>query len=126
MALFLGYFMIKTILVSGQIGYILFLSVYGIDAVITIFTRIKKRENILEPHRSHLYQYLANELGYSHISVSVMYAFVQLSINAVLIYLDFKGHLSLPAVISFLLFQILVYVWIRNKVVHKVNLAKNN
>ena len=126
MALFLGYFMIKTILVSGQVGYILFLSVYGIDAVITIFTRIKKKENILEPHRSHLYQYLANELGYSHILVSFMYAFIQLLINALLIYLDSKGSLSIPVVISFLLFQILVYVWIRNSVVQKVNLVKNN
>jgi UDP-N-acetylmuramyl pentapeptide phosphotransferase/UDP-N-acetylglucosamine-1-phosphate transferase len=126
MALFLGYFMIKTILVSGQVGYILFLSVYGIDAVITIFTRLKKKENILEPHRSHLYQYLANELGYSHILVSFMYAFIQLLINALLIYLDFKGSLSIPVVISFLIVQILVYVWIRNSVVQKVNLAKNN
>jgi UDP-N-acetylmuramyl pentapeptide phosphotransferase/UDP-N-acetylglucosamine-1-phosphate transferase len=126
MALFLGYFMIKTILVSGQVGYILFLSVYGIDAVITIFTRIKKKENILQPHRSHLYQYLANELGYSHILVSFMYAFVQLLINVGLIYLDSKGSLTFPVVISFLLFQILVYVWIRNRVVQKVNLAKNN
>jgi UDP-N-acetylmuramyl pentapeptide phosphotransferase/UDP-N-acetylglucosamine-1-phosphate transferase len=126
MALFLGYFMIKTILVSGQVGYILFLSVYGIDAVITIFTRIKKKENILQPHRSHLYQYLANELGYSHILVSFMYAFVQLLINVELIYLDSKGSLTFPVVISFLLFQILVYVWIRNRVVQKVNLAKNN
>jgi hypothetical protein len=36
MAVFLGYFMIKTILDSGQLGYILFFSVYGIDAVVTI------------------------------------------------------------------------------------------
>jgi UDP-N-acetylmuramyl pentapeptide phosphotransferase/UDP-N-acetylglucosamine-1-phosphate transferase len=126
MALFLGYFMIKTILVSGQVGYLLFLSVYGIDAVITIFTRLKKKENILEPHRSHLYQYLANELGYSHILVSFLYAFIQLLINSLLIYLDSKGSLSIPVVISFLLFQILVYVWIRNSVVQKVNLVKNN
>jgi UDP-N-acetylmuramyl pentapeptide phosphotransferase/UDP-N-acetylglucosamine-1-phosphate transferase len=126
MALFLGYFMIKTILVSGQVGYLLFLSVYGIDAVITIFIRLKKKENILEPHRSHLYQYLANELGYSHILVSFLYAFIQLLINAVLIYLDSKGSLSLPVVISFLLFQILVYAWIRNSVVQKVNGLKEN
>jgi UDP-N-acetylmuramyl pentapeptide phosphotransferase/UDP-N-acetylglucosamine-1-phosphate transferase len=123
MALFLGYFMIKTILVSGQVGYLLFLSVYGIDAVITIFTRIKKKENILEPHRSHLYQYLANELGYSHILVSFMYAFIQLLINVLLIFLDSKGSLSLPIVICLLLFQISIYVWIRSRVVQKINLV---
>ncbi|MBW4360355.1 UDP-GlcNAc--UDP-phosphate GlcNAc-1-phosphate transferase [Flavobacterium taihuense] len=122
MALFLGYFMIKTILISGQIGYLLFLSVYGIDAVITIFARIKKKENILEPHRSHLYQYLANELGYSHIVVSLLYSVIQLLINAILIYSENIGKLTLPVVVSFLLFQIMVYVWIRGKVLRKVNL----
>jgi UDP-N-acetylmuramyl pentapeptide phosphotransferase/UDP-N-acetylglucosamine-1-phosphate transferase len=122
MALFLGYFMIKTILDSGQIGYLLFLSVYGIDAIITIFTRIKKKENILEPHRSHLYQYLANELGYSHILVSFIYAGIQLIINAGIIYLEIKGDLSLPIVVSFLMGQIFVYLWIRRRVVQKVNL----
>lgn len=124
MALFLGYFMIKTILDSGQIGYLLFLSVYGIDAIITIFARIKKKENILEPHRSHLYQYLANELGYSHILVSFIYAGIQLVINAVIVYFENNGKLSLPIVVSFLTGQILVYLWIRKKVVQKVNLGK--
>ncbi|WP_281322662.1 UDP-GlcNAc--UDP-phosphate GlcNAc-1-phosphate transferase [Flavobacterium aestivum] len=123
MALFLGYFMIKTILLSGQIGYLLFLSVYGIDGIITIFTRIKKKENIFEPHRSHLYQYLANELGYSHILVSFIYAGVQIVINVGIIYLDSKGDLSLPIVISFLVIEILTYLWIRKKVVQKVSLV---
>jgi UDP-N-acetylmuramyl pentapeptide phosphotransferase/UDP-N-acetylglucosamine-1-phosphate transferase len=124
MALFLGYFMIKTILDSGKIGYLLFLSVYGIDAIITIFTRIKKKENIFEPHRSHLYQYLANELGYSHILVSFIYAGIQLVINAGIVYLEMKGKLSLPIVVSFLMVQILIYLWIRRRVVQKVNLKE--
>jgi UDP-N-acetylmuramyl pentapeptide phosphotransferase/UDP-N-acetylglucosamine-1-phosphate transferase len=124
MALFLGYFMIKTILVSGQVGYILFLSIYGIDGVITIFTRIKKKENILEAHRSHLYQYLANELGYSHIAVSVLYSGIQLLINLGLIYIESTGNLSITVVVSFLLFQIMAYIWIRNRVVQKINLVK--
>jgi UDP-N-acetylmuramyl pentapeptide phosphotransferase/UDP-N-acetylglucosamine-1-phosphate transferase len=124
MALFLGYFMIKTILDSRQIGYLLFLSVYGIDAIITIFTRIKKKENIFEPHRSHLYQYLANELGYSHIFVSFIYAGIQLVINAVIVYFEINGKLSLPIVVSFLMGEIIVYLWVRKKVVQKVNLGK--
>lgn len=124
MALFLGYFMIKTILVSEQIGYILFLSVYGIDAVITILTRIRKKENIFEAHRSHLYQFLANELGYSHIVVSLMYSCIQLLINALLIYLESIGKLSTPVVVSILLLQIMIYLWIRNRVIQKVNVVK--
>jgi UDP-N-acetylmuramyl pentapeptide phosphotransferase/UDP-N-acetylglucosamine-1-phosphate transferase len=124
MALFLGYFMIKTILVSEQVGYVLFLSVYGIDAVITIFARIKKKENIFEPHRSHLYQYLANELGYSHIVVSLLYSGIQLMINGILIYLENIGELSISVVVFILLVQIMIYLWVRNNVVGKMNLGK--
>lgn len=124
MALFLGYFMLKTILESGQVGYLLFLSLYGIDAAITIFARVKKKENVFEPHRSHLYQYLANELGYSHILVSLMYSGTQLLINIVLLYLHRIGELSLPVVVTFLLFEILFYLWIRKFVLKKVALQK--
>lgn len=125
MALFLGYFMLKTILDSGQVGYLLFLSLYGIDAAITIFVRVKKKENVFEPHRSHLYQYLANELRYSHLLVSLLYSGIQLLINILLLYLQRIGELSLPITISFLLFQILCYLWIRNLVIRKVTSQKN-
>lgn len=123
MALFLGYFMLKTILDSGQIGYVLFMSVYGIDAGVTIFARIKKKENIFQPHRSHLYQYLANELGYSHLVVSLLYSGIQLLINILIFYLQQMGELSLPIIVSFLLFQILFYLWIRNRVIQKITLG---
>jgi UDP-N-acetylmuramyl pentapeptide phosphotransferase/UDP-N-acetylglucosamine-1-phosphate transferase len=123
MALFLGYFMLKTILNSGQIGYVLFLSVYGIDAGITIFVRIKKKENIFQPHRCHLYQYLANELGYSHIVVALLYSGIQLLINILIFYLLQIGELTLPFIVSFLLFQILFYLWIRSKVIQKISLG---
>jgi hypothetical protein len=115
--------MIKTILITGQIGYILFFSVYGIDAVITIANRIKKRENIFEAHRSHLYQYLANERGYSHLVISLIYSIVQLLINGFVIYLDRKGTLSLFAIIEILIILTLFYLMVRVFVFQKI---KNN
>lgn len=126
MALFLGYFMIKTILVSGQMGYILFFAVYGIDAIITIMVRLKKRENIFQPHRSHLYQYLANEWGYSHVLISVIYAVLQLVINASVIYLDTQGYLSVPIALVILLVLTLVYLWIRSIVVRQMTTRIGN
>jgi hypothetical protein len=54
------------------LGYILLFSVYGIDAVVTIINRVTKKENIFQPHRSHLYQYLANEMGI--LFVAIVYA----------------------------------------------------
>jgi UDP-N-acetylmuramyl pentapeptide phosphotransferase/UDP-N-acetylglucosamine-1-phosphate transferase len=121
MALFLGYFMIKTIMDSGQLGYLLFFSVYGIDAVVTILYRIKKKENIFQPHRSHLYQYLANERRLSHVLVSVIYAGVQLLINGLLIYMQSKGELSLLFSFVFLLSIALVYLLIRMVIIRKIN-----
>ncbi|MBE0390241.1 glycosyltransferase family 4 protein [Flavobacterium sp. PL002] len=120
MALFLGYFMIKTITDSGQLGYLLFFSVYGIDAVITILYRLLKKENIFQPHRSHLYQYLANEQGFSHVFVSLLYAVIQLVINGMVLYLESKGALSLLFTIGILLFMTLIYLLIRYKVVGKI------
>lgn len=120
MALFLGYFMIKTIIDSGQLGYILFFSVYGIDAIITIITRIKKKENIFQPHRSHLYQYLANEMGYSHILVAFIYAVFQLAINALVIYMDANGVLTLFFTGELLLLLTLIYIVVRKSVTRKM------
>jgi hypothetical protein len=55
-----------------------------------------KKENIFQPHRSHLYQYLANEMGYSHVFfVAIVYAVLQLGINGIIIYKATNGSLSL-------------------------------
>lgn len=120
MAVFLGYFMLKTILESGQLGYILFFSVYGIDAAITIMNRIRKKENIFQPHRSHLYQYVANERNVPHIVVALVYAFLQLLINGLLIYLDNKGSLSLFVSLGILLGLSFCYLTIRKLVTDKM------
>lgn len=120
MALFLGYFMIKTIIDSGQLGYILFFSVYGIDAIITIINRLLKKENIFQPHRSHLYQYLANEMGYSHILVAFIYAGFQLVINGFVIYMDTNGYLTLFFIGGFLVLLTFIYLLVRNFVTRKI------
>ncbi len=125
MALFLGYLMIKTIIDSGQLGYILFFSVYGIDAIITIISRLLRKENIFQPHRSHLYQYLANEMGYSHILVAFIYAGFQLGINALVIYLDSNGYLTLLFMGGFLLLLTLIYLLVRNFVTRKMVLGNS-
>ncbi|QIH39507.1 glycosyltransferase family 4 protein [Flavobacterium sp. Sr18] len=125
MALFLGYFMIKTIIDSGQLGYILFFSVYGIDAIITIISRLLKKENIFQPHRSHLYQYLANEMGYSHILVAFIYAGFQLIINGLVIYMDANGDLTLLFMGGFLLLLTFIYLLVRNFVTRKMVLGNS-
>jgi UDP-N-acetylmuramyl pentapeptide phosphotransferase/UDP-N-acetylglucosamine-1-phosphate transferase len=122
MAVFLGFFLFKTIVETGQLGYVLFFSIYGIDAVITIFCRIIRRENILEAHRTHLYQYLANERGYSHIIISVIYAALQLLVNGIVIYLDQRGELSISLSLLILSVLTFVYLVVRAIVVRKMSL----
>lgn len=79
----IGQLIIKT----GNFNYILLLLVYGLDAVITIFFRLIRKENIFEAHRSHFYQYLANERKWSHLVVSGLYFGVQLFINSLIVFL---------------------------------------
>ncbi|WP_421945885.1 MraY family glycosyltransferase [Pedobacter sp.] len=86
-AFIIVYLIGQLIIKTGNFNYILFLLVYGLDAVITIFFRLMKKENIFEAHRSHFYQYLTNERGWSHLLVSVGYFIVQLIINSAIIFL---------------------------------------
>lgn len=70
---------------TGDYKYILLLSIYGIEVVLTIIERITLKENIFEAHRRHLYQLFANEKKVSHLLISSVYAACQLVINIFLI-----------------------------------------
>lgn len=73
------------ILKTGNLIYILFLVVYGIDAVWTIIRRISRKENIFEAHRSHLYQFLGNEAGVNKLLISFLYGLIQFGIGYIVI-----------------------------------------
>lgn len=120
MAVFLGYMMLKAIFEYENVAYILLFSVYGIDAAITILYRLKNKENIFQPHRSHLYQYLANEMGWSHLKVSFLYAVVQLFINILAIYLISKYEMNWLGTGGILIVLSAAYWLIRSKVKNKI------
>ncbi|WP_324292110.1 glycosyltransferase family 4 protein [Chryseobacterium sp. C-71] len=65
--------------------YILLLSIYGMEVVLTIIERLLLKENIFEAHRRHLYQLFANEKKVSHLIISLVYAAFQVLINIFLI-----------------------------------------
>ena len=62
------------------------------DEFISVLIRLKNRQNLLAPHRGHLYQLLANELKIPHWKISVSYGIIQLVIAGGAIYLE-KLHL---------------------------------
>lgn len=66
--------------------WLLFLIIYGIDGVTTICHRIMLHENLGQAHRKHTFQLMANELGMSHITVSLIFAGLQLVINLGFVY----------------------------------------
>lgn len=77
----------KLILATNDITWLTFLIVYGVDGCCTILHRIMLHENLGEAHRKHAYQLMANELGMSHVTVSLIYMALQLVISLVMIYL---------------------------------------
>ncbi|MFN3019484.1 MraY family glycosyltransferase [Chryseobacterium sp. TY3] len=86
MAFIILFLLAKLIIQTGNIIYILFLLVYGLDAVWTIVRRILKKENIFEAHRSHLYQFFANENKTNRLLISGIYGLIQLLIGVLIIY----------------------------------------
>lgn len=67
--------------------WLVFLVIYGIDGVTTICHRILLHENIGQAHRKHTFQLMANELKMSHITVSLIFAGLQLCINLCFVYI---------------------------------------
>lgn len=51
------------------------------DELTTIVVRVRDRENLFRPHRRHLYQILANELGVAHWIVAALYGAAQLIVG---------------------------------------------
>lgn len=77
----------KLVMATGDVTWLLFLLVYGVDGCLTICHRILLHENLGEAHRKHAYQLMANELKMSHVVVSLIYMALQLAVSLGFIYL---------------------------------------
>lgn len=85
---FIVLFLIGCLVVkTGDISWLIFLIVYGVDGCCTIIHRIMLHENLGMAHRKHAYQLMANELGMSHVTVSLIYSILQLVISLVMVFL---------------------------------------
>ena len=115
-AFILSWFMINLMVMSNSFYWILLFAVYGIDTGFTILVRIRRKENITQPHRLHLYQLLVNEKGWPHLLVAGMYAVVQLLVNAATIWFVFTGNMSLLVFFSLLALLSAVYIIVRLRI----------
>lgn len=105
----LSLLMLKT----GQIKWVLFLMVYGVETILTIIERLRLKENIFDAHRRHLYQLFANEKKVSHVFVSSAYAAIQLLINVIVISSNWSdltifSVILLPTVVFYLIVKVTV------------------
>ena len=113
----IGLLMMKT----GEIKWILFLAVYGVEVISTILERLKLKENIFEAHRRHLYQLFSNEKKVSHLVVSAIYAFLQLLINVIVILLDLPIWLIFASIIIPIL---IIYLVIKTNIKKEIQSNK--
>lgn len=86
------YLILKLILVTNSFVWLLFLAIYGVDAICTIIHRLYLKQNIFQAHRLHLYQVLSNEYKIQHRLVAAYYAAVQIVVSALVILLYQKVH----------------------------------
>ena len=100
------------ILKTNDFSYLILLSVYGVDTALTVVHRLILKENILKPHRKHVYQIMANELKMPHVLVSCIYILLQTVINVGFFIFKTYSYLYLLTVIVVLS---LVYIFFKKK-----------
>ncbi len=109
----------KLVMATGDVTWLLFLLVYGVDGCLTICHRILLHENLGEAHRKHTYQLMANELKMSHVVVSLIYMALQLVVSLGFIYLCPNTILAhWIYLIGALLVLALAYVLLKKKYYH--------
>jgi len=105
----------KLVITSGNIFYVMFLAVYGVDTFLTLLGRALQRENIFTAHRRHLFQLLANEAALPQLAISAGYALAQLIISMLIIILSGSFQDLFLAVVSITLIIILFIVYFTAK-----------
>ncbi len=116
-AFWIIYLVLKLILSTNSVIWLLFLAVYGVDAVCTILHRLYLKQNIFEAHRLHLYQILSNEYKIQHRLVSLYYALAQIvvSILVVSLYQKISDYILFAIIIVPLLLVYSLKFYLINK-----------
>lgn len=91
MGLFVAWMLMRLGAAVDSVAPAAMVSVYMVDVLLTLMRRILRRDNILRPHRLHLYQRLVADCGMSHRSVALTYAGVQLAVNTALPYIPLQA-----------------------------------
>ena len=102
--------------ISVLLCIIMFMCMFYADALVTIFYRWRRGENLIMAHRSHLYQYMCNELRIPHWKVSIAYTLAQF-VFALLALLAYKQGIIWQIVlfVSFVVMFLFIHKFIKRK-----------
>jgi UDP-GlcNAc:undecaprenyl-phosphate/decaprenyl-phosphate GlcNAc-1-phosphate transferase len=116
-AVIILFMLLKLILQEQNLIYILFLSVYGVDSVLTIIHRLFLKENIFKAHRLHLFQVIVHNLKVPHLMMSFIYMMLQAIICFVVIFnLQYSISIQLMTGVGIIILLVILYVVIKRKV----------
>jgi len=120
-AFVLIFLLIQLIYVTHNFLWPLLFLVYGTDSIVTIIFRLRRKENFFKPHRTHLFQYLSNELKWSHLVVSLLYGAIQAVFNVVL-FVSLPQQQNIPPMALAIAFFCL-YLLVRILLTRRIQLA---
>jgi UDP-N-acetylmuramyl pentapeptide phosphotransferase/UDP-N-acetylglucosamine-1-phosphate transferase len=116
-AVIILFLLLKLIIQEQNLIYILFLSVYGVDSILTIIHRLFLKENIFKAHRLHLFQVLVHTLKIPHLVMASIYMLIQSIIcYVVIVSVDYSFNTQLIVGCSLIILLILSYIIIKYKV----------
>ncbi|MEN0053980.1 MAG: UDP-GlcNAc--UDP-phosphate GlcNAc-1-phosphate transferase [Mucilaginibacter sp.] len=104
------FFLLQLIIKTNNFNYLFLLMVYGLDTITTILFRIIRKENIFQAHRSHFYQFWANEKKAPHLMVAALYTIAQCIVNLIVINIS---ALSVVNLILMTIVSVVIFVLIR-------------
>lgn len=102
------YFVLVLALKGHSMSWIAMLSVYLVDGGMTILHRILLQENLMKPHKKHVYQIMANELKMPHLVVSGIY--MGLQAVCCVVYILWPGYPSFFAIFGTLAAMYMVFM----------------
>ena len=116
-AVIILFLLLKLIFQEQNLIYILFLSVYGVDSVLTIIHRLYLKENIFKAHRLHLFQVIVHNLKVPHLLMSSIYMLIQGIICCIVIFnLKYSFNIQLLAGFGIIILLIILYIITKRRV----------
>ena len=116
-AVIILFLLLKLIFQEQNLIYILFLSVYGVDSVLTIIHRLFLKENIFKAHRLHLFQVIVHNLKVPHLLMASIYMLIQGVICCIVIFsLRYSIITQLITGVSIMVLLVTLYIITKRKV----------